>query len=87
LYSLFTDYGDTRGSKPISIKNHLGLDTCSGILLAASPWIFGFHEQVFLPHLILGITELIAVSLTDPNPHRYHAATTRGRKSTSRVAG
>jgi hypothetical protein len=33
------------------------------LLLAASPWLFGFADQVFWPHLIIGVFE-IAVALT-----------------------
>jgi hypothetical protein len=38
---------------------HLGLDAGSGVILAASPWIFGFAALVYLPHLILGLFEII----------------------------
>jgi hypothetical protein len=40
----------------------------SGILLAASPWIFGFADTVYLPHLILGIAEIGAALMTQKNP-------------------
>lgn len=63
IYSLMTDY-ELGLSDNISMRTHLIVDACSGVLLAASPWIFGFADTVFLPHLILGIAEIIAVSLT-----------------------
>ena len=63
LYSLITDY-ELGVSKVISMRTHLGLDLASGILLAASPWIFGFDDRVYLPHLILGIFEIIAATTT-----------------------
>ncbi|HUC82664.1 MAG TPA: SPW repeat protein [Flavisolibacter sp.] len=67
IYSLLTDYelGATRG---ISMRTHLTLDLMSGILLAASPWIFGFADYVYLPHLVLGIFEIGASLMTSRHP-------------------
>jgi hypothetical protein len=67
IYSLMTDYelGATRG---ISMKTHLTLDLMSGVLLAASPWIFGFADYVYMPHLILGILEIGAALMTKTQP-------------------
>lgn len=67
LYSLFTNY-EYSVSKSIPMKIHLTLDVISGIFLAASPWIFGFNEFVYLPHLIFGILEIGAGAMTDTNP-------------------
>jgi hypothetical protein len=67
LYSLFTDY-EYSLSRSISMRTHLNIDLASGIFLAASPWLFGFNEYVYLPHLILGIAEIGAVLMTDPTP-------------------
>ncbi|HEU5147368.1 MAG TPA: hypothetical protein VFT90_11665 [Chryseosolibacter sp.] len=61
LYSMMTDY-ELGLSKNISMSTHLTLDLLNGIVLAISPWLFGFAEYVYLPHLILGILE-IGVSL------------------------
>lgn len=67
VYSLLTDYelGVSRG---ISMRTHLTLDLMSGILLAASPWLFGFREYVYLPHLIFGILEIGASLMTEKTP-------------------
>src|SRR5687767_11150337 len=51
LYSLMTDY-EYSVSRSISMKTHLNLDLFSGIFLAASPWIFGFNDYVYMPHLV-----------------------------------
>jgi hypothetical protein len=67
LYSLLTDY-EFGMSKTISMKTHLTLDTVSGIFLAASPWIFGFADEVYMPHLILGILEIGAAAMTKSTP-------------------
>jgi hypothetical protein len=64
LYSLFTNY-EYSIAKSISMRTHLNLDLASGIFLAASPWIFGFSEYVYLPHLILGIAEIGAALMTE----------------------
>lgn len=66
FYSLLTDY-EFGMSKTISMRAHLALDTVSGIFLAASPWIFGFADQVYAPHLILGILEIGAAAMTKSN--------------------
>ena len=52
---------------------HLGLDAAAGLLLAASPWLFGFAEFVYLPHLILGILEMGAALMTETTPARTAA--------------
>src|SRR5690242_16254733 len=63
IYSLMTDY-ELSLARTISMKTHLTLDLLSGILLAASPWIFGFADYVYLPHLVLGILEIGASLMT-----------------------
>lgn len=67
IYSLMTNY-ELGTFRVISMKGHLLLDMISGILLAVSPWLFGFSEVVYLSHLILGLLEIGAVLLTDPVP-------------------
>ena len=81
LYSLITDY-ELGASKTISMRTHLTLDLISGIVLAASPWIFGFADYVWGPHLILGLFEIGAALMTRREPdysrhsgHHHTAAT------------
>ncbi|MFL9826726.1 hypothetical protein [Rhodoplanes sp. SY1] len=62
IYSFFTDY-ELGAVRAIPMPVHLGLDAGSGVLLAASPWLFGFADQVYMPHLLIGLFE-IAASLT-----------------------
>lgn len=75
IYSLMTDY-ELGLSRNISMGTHLTLDLWAGILLAASPWLFGFSEYVYLPHLIVGILEIGASLVTERTPsaatHRVH---------------
>lgn len=64
LYSLFTDY-EYSISRNIAMRSHLWIDGFAGGFLAASPWIFGFADFVFLPHLILGLGEIGAALFTE----------------------
>jgi hypothetical protein len=66
-YSLFTDY-ELGLVRKIPMSTHLGLDFGSGVLLAASPWLFGFASLVYLPHLILGRVEIGAALTTRRTP-------------------
>ena len=60
LFSLFTNY-ELGLIRKIPMSIHLLIDFTAGIFLAISPWLFGFSDKVYLPHLILGITELFVV--------------------------
>lgn len=67
VYSIMTDY--ELGLIPkLSMRTHLTLDLVSGILLAISPWLFGFADYVYMPHLILGIVEIGASLMTKREP-------------------
>lgn len=68
-YSLFTDY-ELGVVRALPMPVHLGMDTMSGILLAGSPWLFGFHKRVRAPHLILGLTEIAVAALTRTEPEK-----------------
>ncbi|KAA2239938.1 hypothetical protein F0L74_27530 [Chitinophaga agrisoli] len=63
LYSLLTDY-ELGLARVISMRVHLTLDFISGALLAVSPWLFGFEDYVWAPHLIVGLIELGVALLT-----------------------
>jgi len=69
LYSLLTDY-EMGVIRAIPMPVHLALDAMSGILLAASPWLFGFSEEVWIPHVIVGVFEIIAALSTETIPGR-----------------
>ena len=74
IYSLMTRY-ELGMVRVISMKTHLTLDVLSGIVLAASPWLFGFADRVYLPHLILGIIEIGAGLMTKTTPAHENAKT------------
>lgn len=73
LYSIFTDY-ELGIVRRLPMSTHLTLDAMSGALLAVSPWLFGFADHVYLPHLILGIVEIMAALTTHKVPADARAA-------------
>jgi hypothetical protein len=66
-YSLMTRY-ELGAIRVIPMPVHLGLDVASGVLLAASPWLFGFAGEVFWPHLIIGLVETGTAAMTQTRP-------------------
>ena len=80
LYSLFTNY-EWGVSRKIAMPTHLTLDLMSGIVLAASPWIFGFADEVYLPHLIFGLLEIGVSLMTQRQPQGFDKL--QGRHSTA----
>lgn len=73
VQSLLTRY--ELGAVPlIPMPAHLGIDVGVGLILAASPWVFGFADRVYLPHLFFGVLSLVVVALSQRTPaHRAHA--------------
>lgn len=67
-YSLLTNY-ELGAVRVIPMSVHLGIDVVGGLLLAASPWLFGFSDSVYLPHLIFGLLEVGAGLLTRTTPN------------------
>ncbi len=63
LYSLITRY-EWGLAGLIPFNAHLTIDMMGGFVLALSPWLFGFADVVYLPHLIIGIGEIMASQLT-----------------------
>lgn len=75
VMSLMTDY--ELGLVPkIGVRMHLNMDLISGILLAASPWLFGFADYIWAPHLVFGLFEIMAslTTLTSPAQHVNRAS-------------
>jgi hypothetical protein len=66
-YSLLTDY-ELGVLRRLPMSTHLILDMLSGIVLAASPWLFGFADEVWVPHVVLGILEIGAAMMTQTIP-------------------
>ena len=55
----------------IPMPVHLVFDLVASAFLAASPWIFGFADEslnVWLPHLVVGVTVIVVVIFSKPQP-------------------
>ncbi|AWH86563.1 hypothetical protein HYN59_16255 [Flavobacterium album] len=63
FYSLHTRY-ELGLIRAIPMHVHLALDAISGVILALSPWLFGFSDTLYLPHAILGVFEIMAALMT-----------------------
>lgn len=68
LYSLMTDY-ELGAVRKITMPVHLMLDLGGGVLLAVSPWLFGFADEIYLPHLLIGLFEIAASLTTRRTPY------------------
>jgi hypothetical protein len=83
LYSLFTDY-ELGVVRRIPMPTHLMLDLGSGVLLAISPWLFGFADRVWQPHLIIGLIEIGTAVMTRRVPAdgaRRHSHAAAGHRT------
>lgn len=63
VMSLMTRY-ELSVTKMIPLNVHLGVDIATGILLAASPWLFGFADVIWWPHLLVGLMEIVVAMMT-----------------------
>jgi hypothetical protein len=63
VYSLCTRY-ELGLLKLFSFRAHLALDVVHGLVLATSPWLFGFADRVWKPHLLLGLLEFAVIAMT-----------------------
>lgn len=67
LYSLATDY-ELGVVKAIPMPTHLLMDIAGGVILAISPWLFGFADDIWWPHLVVGLVEIGAGLMTQTRP-------------------
>lgn len=74
--SLLTNY-ELGLVRVIPMPVHLGLDCIAGLLLAVSPWLFGFSDRVWLPHVVLGAFEVMASFITRTVPDTGPSVTSR----------
>lgn len=65
--SAMTDY-EAGLTRRIPMQTHLNIDTVTGLLVAASPWLFGFSKRIAWPHLVFGLLEVGAGLLTQSQP-------------------
>lgn len=72
VFLLVNELTTTSPSSPLKIipmRAHIGIEVVTGLVLAASPWIFGFDdldEQAWVPHLVVGILVAGYALITDP---------------------
>jgi SPW repeat len=57
IMALFTDF-ELSLANLIPMPLHLGVDIAGGLLLLASPWLFGFADRIAWPHVVFGILEV-----------------------------
>ncbi len=67
VYSLITNY-ELGAAKLIDMPTHLWLDGIGGAFLAISPWVFGYADRVWLPHVIVGLIEIGTAIMTQTRP-------------------
>lgn len=80
VYSMLTRY--EWGLLPIiRMPVHLGLDIGGGVLLAVSPWLFGFADVVWIPHLAVGLIEIGTAAATSRRPELIQAPYVAGNES------
>jgi hypothetical protein len=67
LYSFVTAY-ELGALRILPMEAHLILDGIGGAALAASPWVLGFADRVFWPHLLFGLFSVAASLVTHTRP-------------------
>jgi len=67
VYSIFTDY-ELGLMRVLPMKAHLAIDAIGGLFLLASPWLFGFADYVWIPHVVVGAAALVSALITDTVP-------------------
>ncbi len=70
--------------KLIPMGVHLTIDVLSGLLLAASPWLFGFANAVWLPHVVFGLAEVGLAMMTRTVPAALNTTASGVRPGTLR---
>ncbi|MBF8963115.1 SPW repeat protein [Pontibacter sp. FD36] len=71
LQTILTDF-EMGLVKKIPMQTHLMLDFGIGVILALSPWLFGFADYVYAPHLIFGVFSILASLTTHRTPSRAY---------------
>ena len=69
VMSLLTRY-QLSLAKVIPYPIHLGLDLLIGLVLAVSPWLFGFADRIWWPHVLVGVVSFLVVALSWPARYR-----------------
>lgn len=67
VYSLITAY-ELGIVQLLPMPVHLIIDAVSGLLLAASPYLFGFANRIWVPYVVFGLFEIVVSLLTSRQP-------------------
>lgn len=73
VVSALTDY-EVSLARLIPMPVHLMLDVAMGVLLLASPWLFGFADVIWWPHVLFGAIYIVVPILTARGPAAGSAA-------------
>lgn len=57
IFNLLTNH-ELGALKIIPMAVHVGIDMTAGLFITFSPWLLGFAERVYIPHLIIGMFEI-----------------------------
>ncbi len=67
VYSLLTDY-EFGVLRRVQMPTHLWFDAFAGVLLIASPWLLGFDDRVWVPHVVLGALAVLVATISQTIP-------------------
>lgn len=67
IMSVFTN-NEGGAIKVFPVQLHLILDTFTGFILLVAPFLWGFCDKVYLPHLLLGLATFSLGLFTKPSP-------------------
>jgi sugar lactone lactonase YvrE len=76
MLGMFTDH-ELSVARRIPMPWHLLFDIVTGVLLATSPWIFGFASVVSKPHLIIGLSQILVALFTSTQPTEFSLSGTK----------
>ena len=86
LYSLVTAY-EVALVRILPMPLHLILDGVGGAFLAASPFLFGFADRVFWPHVLYGLFSVVASLITRTEMDRSRLGRAQASTAGSRRTG
>lgn len=72
LQTVFTDF-EVGLIHKIPMQSHLMVDFALGVILAVSPWLLNFADQVYMPHLVGGVFSILASLTTHRKPSESFA--------------
>ena len=61
--SLITRY-ELGAIKVLPMLAHISVDAVAGLVLLASPWVFGFADRIWWPHVLFGAIAIVVPLLT-----------------------